>query len=114
MKKIKIPEPVHIRDVNDNLLFEDENKTVPCLLTFKQVLEKTILLDNKFGVNLNSIIMAANIKNKLNQNSEVLELENEEWEKLWEVTQNPTGGYNTVYSIQLIDFFMAIMKATDA
>lgn len=109
MKTITIPENISIKDQNDNFALDSSGK--PASVSFASFVSNTLLVDAKFGKTLADILNAVSIKTKLTLAKETLELENDEWEKLYEVAKEPTNGYNPLIVMQLVPFLTAIRDA---
>ena len=111
MKKvtIKIPAPVTLTFNNSAVLGSDEQ---PVVISFKDFVNNTLLIDPKFGKSMADILSAVEIKNKLSQvTTEELELDHDDWDRLNKVAAEPTNGYNPVVVVQIVDFLTAIRDA---
>lgn len=104
MKKITIPQSIELEDIKD----ANGNKVV---IEFKDFVGKTLLADPKFGKAMADILSAVEIKSKLSAGDGVLELDNEDYEKLLSVAAEPSNAYNPVIVMQLVPFLLAIKNA---
>lgn len=111
MKKITIPADVAVVDVNGKTMMDPDGK--PLVVTFSEFINKTILVDPKFGKSMADIMSAVEIKNKLTNvtvGSEV-EFENSDYDRLKAIVEEPTNAYNPVFVMQMISFLMAVKNA---
>lgn len=107
--KIKIPEPVVLTGLNGMPVLDSENQ--PMIITFKNFVMNTLLIDNKFGKSMADILSAVEIKNKLSCSDEELELDFNDWERLSNVAKEPSAGYNPAVVVQIVAFLTAITEA---
>lgn len=107
--KITIPQPITLLDLDGKIVFDEKGN--PSVVSFRQFVTTVLLSDPKFGRTMADILSAVEIKNRLAEAVETLELDKEDWKKLLAVTEEPSVGYNTVVATQLISFFLAIKNA---
>lgn len=110
MKTIKIPEPITLIQPDGSIALDDNKQ--PIVVTFKNFVLNTLLVDPKFGKTMADILSAVEIKQKLSLETEKLELDNVDWEKLKTVAEEPSSGYATHIVVQLVSFLLAIKNAT--
>ena len=104
---IRIPEDIIMRSPDGKQAADEP-------LTFKDWMKLNVLLDHKWGANAKLILMAADIKEKLEDATDVLVLDDHAYEELKKIVNEPTGGYKPVQAIQLVSFIRAIKSADDS
>lgn len=107
MKYIKICDAITVTGTTR----EGQPFVVP--LTFAQWFHDALLIDPQFGKNVKDLMMAMDIKAKLDRSTDYIELSDSEYEKLKEVVEAPSGGYNTAIAIQVPQFIRSVMEPLD-
>ena len=69
------------------------------------------LADNEFADKVENIGIALDIRAKIRTSTEVLELENTEWEKMVKSASSPTGGYNPQLAHNFFEFIQSVLNA---
>ena len=111
MKKITIPSTIMICNPDGSPAVGANGSTI--LVSFKEFLANTLLVDPKFGKGMAEILSAVELKNKLcsaEPGSEV-ELDKADYDRLLAVAEEPTNAYNPVVVMQLVPFLNAIKDA---
>lgn len=103
MRYIKIPEPLQIK-----VPTSEERIEAP----FPKFLRE-MLLDPQFAKNYKTLKIAAAIDKALDKANGVLALENEHWNLLKKVIEEPNGGYMGGVGPQILPFLEAVITATD-
>lgn len=106
MRYIKIPEPIQLKVPGTGELVDKPT-------TFQEWLATTVLSDAKLGKTAKSLMAVADIQQKVEESNGVLDLNDNEWELLKDVVENPTNGYNTPVGVQLVGFLRAFLNAPD-
>ena len=109
MKYVKVPGPVTVCDIEGNpVLFEGK----PEAITFERfVLAR--LTDPKFAVNMANVLAAVSIRDALKSIKDgVLELENEHYDLLCDLVQNPSpqAAYPAGLAHNLAGFMVALVR----
>lgn len=110
MKEITVPEAITVTKV---YLDNGEERTATSEITFGEFLEKLILSDPKFGKTMKCILGAVSIREKA-QNTpvgEAFSVDDEYFEILKDVIEEPSGGYNPAIVQQLVPFLLAVTEA---
>ena len=109
MKTITVPETILLHDSNGLPVLDRDGN--PVSVSFKQFVTGTLLVDPKFGKTMADILSAVEIKRKVADATDKLELDNSDWEKLNAVAAEPSAGYNPGVVVQLVSFLTAIKDA---
>ncbi len=110
MKYITMPDPVSIRHFNGNAINDATGQ--PATVSFETfVIDR--LIDPKFAIDMKAVLVAVEIKCRIQEANGVLALENAHWELLRDVTKEPTGGYNGAVAHNIVPFMSAIVDADD-
>ena len=96
--KITIPQPITLSDGK--------------IMTFQEFVNDILLSDNQFGVKFSDLQIAHQIKTKIANATDRVDLEQPQYQKLLQVMESPTKGYNPIGAMQLMPFFEAIAIAT--
>jgi len=106
MHYIKVPETVVI-----NLEMNGESKVDE--LPFSKFAENAIY-DPKLGKTAKDIVRVIKLKKKFDDTKpgDIIALEDADWEKLKDVVESPTTGYNTRVMSQAYPYIEAILEAT--
>lgn len=96
MRYIRFPSPITIQETT---------------LDFRTWLSESILIDPKLGKTAQTVMAAADIRERLSKTDGPLELSDNEWMMLKEVIEEPTGGYNTAVAIHCTPFLRAFLEA---
>lgn len=80
------------------------------VVDFYAFLTNSLLIDKRFGQDLEHLFMASRIE-RAAKNKDKVELQDKDFDLLCEVMQKPQGGYNPQISIYLIPFLQAILDA---
>jgi len=106
---IRIPEPVQVFDEQDELILENGK---PLIFTFPSFIRGRTT-DNSFGKNMDYIESALSIRSSIKGKSTgaIWEIDEDDWEKLVEVTKVPSAPYNPRIVIFLVPFMRAITEA---
>lgn len=110
-KYINIPAHVSLRNPETSELLTNE---LP--ITFPRFVIGSIMSDRKWTSDIHWLRAANAVIDALNNANGVLELRNDEWDKLVEVAKAPSGGYqvyNPLVMPQLLPFIEAIVGASD-
>lgn len=110
MKTIKIPNPVTIKNQDGSDALDQNNQ--PITVSFKDFVIGTLITDPKFGKTMAGIFAAVDIKKRLSNTTDTIEMDSSDWQILHEVASEPTIGYNPTVVVQLVDFLLAIKNAT--
>ena len=109
MRYIDIPPPITV--VLPNEKGEDGD---PKVWSFEDWMRRGVLADPAWGKSTKELFLAGDIRTKVRKANGVLELSDNEWAKLKEVVEAPTGGWNSLLGIELIPFFKAVLNAREA
>ena len=112
MRYITVPEDIELYNLGGQRMKDENDADVT--LTFPDfVLQR--LGDPKFAIDMKAVIAAVEIKLKLGDANGVLALDNDHWERLKAVTEEPSGltAYHPAVSHNLLPFMKAICDASD-
>lgn len=99
--KLEIPEDLTVTHPSTNKEFP---------ITFKHwALE--ILDDTKMGTTARDLLMRERMEEKIGGAESELTLTNDEYEKLKDIVESPTGGYQTKVAKQMLPFIKAVLSA---
>jgi hypothetical protein len=102
MRYIKVPEPLQLKS--------PQGETIEA--PFPKFLRE-MLLDPQFAKNYKTLKIAAAIDKALDKANGVVALENEHWQLLKKVIEEPTGGYMGGVGPQILPFLSVVIEATD-
>ena len=112
MKEIKICEPI---TVTVPVLKDGKADVESIEFKFDKFLIDTVLVDDKFGKSMKSVMAAVTIRESLNKAVEAGEssfnVDDVHYAVLKDVVEEPTAGYNPRFVYQLVDFLRAVTEA---
>ena len=109
-RKVKKMRYIEIPEGSINLV-DDAGRVVDSR-SFKQWVERALLRDPAFGKTAADLLMADDIKTKLEEAGWLLELSDAEWTKLKTVAEAPAAGYNVVSALQTVSYLRLVLHAS--